>query len=174
MAISDPVAKPPVLAQFITLVKNPVMAVASSWHSANPPPGHDAAHPHMGAQAEADPTWPASVGEVTTTNVFYILHGFALKLTRHRQGRAWVRNDTAVPTYLGYALTSHVVNNVIWFDYPAIPAVGAPMTAADITNFLNALRLQVLAIRGNAAFASDFYGCHTSCHSSCHGSRGRR
>lgn len=173
MAISDPVSTATLLADFISVVKSPVMSPASSWHAANPP--YPAGGPHwmLGPQAEPDPAFPINVGDITTTNIFYILHGFALKLTRHRRGRAWVRTNSGAND-LGFALTSYFVGNIIWFDYPAIPPVGTPFSAATMNTFLVALRTQVQAIKADNFKASEIVSCHISCHGSCHGSRGRR
>lgn len=173
-ATSTPVSKASILSSFVSLVQNPVMATSSGWN--NTMPMHTAQneiHRLLGPRTQATPSFPNNVGEITTTNVFYLLHGFAVALTRHRRARGWLRTDS-VPTDLGYALTSYAVNNVVWFSYPTIPDVGTPITGTILNNFMNALRLQVQNIKTDNNHASDIVVCHNSCHGSCHGSRGRR
>lgn len=173
-ATSTPVSRASILSSFMSLVQNPVMATSSSWSSTTlMHVEQDAVHRLMGPRNQDTPVFPNNVGEITTTNVFYLLHGFAVALTRHRRARGWIETNSR-PIDLGYALTSYAVNNVIWFSYPTIPDVGTPITGAILNNFMNALRAQVQAIKTDNSRASDIVACHSSCHSSCHGSRGRR
>lgn len=175
MPTSQPVSRASILNQFITDVKNLSMMPLATYHTANSPVG---AHQSLGPRTEPNPTWPTNVGEITTSNVFYILHGFALKLTRHRQARFWRRRSVGSTVYdpedLGFFLTAYRENSVVWFDYPTIPDVGTPMNAATLTTYLNTLRTQVANIKTNTAYASDILGCHNSAPGGCHGSRGRR
>lgn len=177
MSVSTPVNRASILASFLTQVQNPLMATMSSWHAAVLPHIEwDATHRLLGPQLQSPPAYPTNIGEITTTNVFYLLHGFAVALTRHRRARGWMlRNANQAPVDLGYALTSYAANNVIWFNYPTIPPVGDPITAAVLNNFLVALRNQVANIKTDNNYASDMVACHSNCFTSpCHGSRGRR
>lgn len=175
-AVSEPVNAAALLSDFVQIVKNPVMQTASTWHSGNPPSASHAGHRLLGPRAEPNPSWPSQVGTITATNVFYILHSFAVALTRHRMARGFLATDGGGYVDLGFALTSYAQNNTIWFNFPSIPAVGTPLSSSQMTNFLNALRQAVLAIKTNNNYASDLFAgaCHSSCHSSCHGARGRR
>lgn len=185
--VSSPVDRASIIAQFVSVVQNPIMSGGTAWGNDTPlgrgsPHGGPSIHRLMGPRSQANPSVPSTIGEVTTTNMFYLLHGFAVALTRHRRARAWVlgnANISNVPTHvggfdLGYALTSYAINNTIWFNYPSIPTVGTPMNAATLTAFLNALRNEVASIRTQNNYASDMLFCHSSCHTSCHSSRGRR
>ena len=174
--VSAPVNAAALLANFMTVVQTPTMTPTSTWNLENPPSVAHAGHHLLGSRVEPAPTWPGAVGTITATNVFYILHSFAVKLTRHRQSRAIRATSATAFVDLGYALTSYANNNTIWFDFPDIPAVGTPMTAADMNDFLLDLRAALTTIKSNTTYASDVFGtaCHSSCHSSCHGSRGRR
>lgn len=171
---STPVNRASILSSFLSIVQNPIMTTTSTWNSASKMhAAQTGSHRLFGPASQSSPSFPVTVGEVTTTNIFYILHGFAVALTRHRRAHGWLETN-ARPIDLGYALTSYAVNNVIWFSYPTIPAVGTPITTTIMNNFMTALRLQVQSIRSDNQYASDIIACHQSCHSSCHGSRGRR
>jgi hypothetical protein len=218
MNISDPVTKATIVSDFISMVRNPVWTavtmVANRWGSdggrrpwspntTNPGTNFDGGstnnrssdfgHNMLGTTtSEPNPTWPAyensAAGIQATTNAFFILHTFALKLTRHRLAHGYLRcgHDGSAPVhppgvgaastyaYLGLRLTSYRPDNLIWFDPPTMPAPGDTVTAATLNAFMSSLRSSVDAIRSNVTLASDIVGCHSSCHSSCHGSRGRR
>lgn len=197
MLIGGPITKASVVADFIAQVYNPVwaavVAVPGRWGTeltpwlasgvgyGGNPIWTNTPHGLLGTRnSEAVPAWPgyensAVSGSTATTNAFFILHDFALKLTRFRQGRGWMRYGTS-NNYVSWGpnLTCYAVNNIVWFDPPTMPAPGAVVTAADVNNFLAALKASVDAIRAGGAPVADFVGCHASCHTSCHGSRGRR
>lgn len=190
MIIGSPVNKTAVVADFVVQVYNPVWAavtsVGSRWGTTNRPwagyPGLTSSTGHnlLGDRnSEPIPTWPgyenSAAGILATTNAFFILHSFALRLTRHRQAQGWIltgAGNSAVS--LGFRLTSYRTNNTVWFDPPTMPAPGDVVTAATFNAFLTSLQASVNSIRSNTVYASDIVGCHASCHSACHGSRGRR
>jgi hypothetical protein len=216
MDIGNPVNKGAIVTEFIAAVKSPVWGAVSlvpdRWGSdAGFRPWSpnivgvyavDYNHSLLGTRAaEPDPVWPAyessGAGILATTNAFFILHTFALKLTRHRQAHGYLRMGSfgvgpAHPpgvgiagnyVYLGMRLTSYRADSIVWFDPPipasfpsptSLPSPGDVVTAAHITDFMTQLLARVNAIRNDVGHASDIVGCHASCHSSCHGSRGRR
>ncbi|MFN3453359.1 MAG: hypothetical protein ACK41T_00265 [Pseudobdellovibrio sp.] len=178
-----------------SLSNKPWSTVYTSWAQSNKTNGN---HQLLGPSGQPALTYPSSwpnaqtgesgTGNIATTNVFFILHGFALALTRHRRAHAWIlrgnpgstnnagdTGSTTRPLDLGVRLTSYAVNNVVWFDYPSMPAPGATITNADINTFLSNLKTQIETIRDSTTSnVADIVACHLSCHSACHGSRGRR
>lgn len=196
MIIGGSQTKASIVADFISQVYTPcwasVTSVAGRWGTENTPwagmsgfSGYgvwtNGGHGLLGTRdSEPVPAWPgyensAGSGSPATTNAFFIMHGFALKLTRHRQGNGYMRYGTGDNTvFIGTQLTSYATNNIVWFAPPTMSAPGDVVTAADVNNFLTSLKNSVDTIRGGGAPAADFVGCHASCHNSCHGSRGRR
>lgn len=181
-----------IINRFITVVYNPHNSMAKTWHAGNPPfnsysgPGTDYKDPTqnriLGSTAEVAPTLPADQGVAVTYNVFYLLHNFAVQLTRFRQAEMR-RYETNVPgtitamTSLGFAMTAYRDDNTINFPLPNIPDVATIITASAIETYIQALRTQLVSISSNTSNATVFNYvsiCHTSCHGSCHGSRGRR
>ncbi len=196
MLIAGAISKAAIVADFNAQVRLPVraavLAVGGRWGAENLPwaggsgtGGHNiwspSAHALLGS-INFDPLlpWPGyenstASGSTATTNAFFIMHGFALRLTRYRLGNGWLRFGADNLAFLGTQLTCYAANNIVWFNPPAMPAPGANVTALDVNNFLTALKTSVDDIRaGVGAPAADFVGCHSNCHSSCHGSRGRR
>lgn len=184
-----------VMNAFITQVRN--FAITNATYHAGSRPGPFPATSRLGSGTAAMHTWPAVPvhGQILTTNMFYILHHFAISLTRIRRGRfvykhggAWYGNGNAASYSSvdqvsgGFAYTGYNDGYVIGFDIPPVPAPVAtppsvsqfPFDASQLNTFLMNLRAAVTSIQSDTTLASDFTACHTNCHTSCHGSRGRR
>lgn len=168
----NPVTKDQIIQRFIDLVKTPT-ARPVTWHSNVPfqvaPRVH---HNLLGAASEPNPTTSQlPAGEPLTTRIFHILHGFALKLTRFREVTYSVSDNSGT----GVRRTSWAaLNNLIWFEIPAVPAPGAVVDDAALNAFLQRLKMAVEDIQTGDTYRIEINACHSSCHSSCHGSRGRR
>lgn len=190
MSVSQPIDANAIRARFITVVYNAKMATSSTWHSGNSPLSStpvtafvdSAANRVLGPQAEPLPSWPGNVGQITSTNVYYILHLWAIALTRHRLAelrlvRSYNLGVSFVYESAGVNLTSYNTNHTIQFPYPAIPVVGTAVTVGSIDPYLSSLLTQINSVcaqLNNATVFNSVSICHSSCHGSCHGSRGRR
>lgn len=185
-----------VLNAFITQVRNGAGVVqTAAYYAGNTPGGFSDPVPgRLGSMANPASVWPAGMqGQPITTNMFYILHHLAMKLTRIRMGKFVLKHGGALygngspgsfwsnDQLTGWAYVGYNDRNVIGFDMPAIPAptpaptaTPYPFNGQQLDQFLNALRLAVIDVQGDTNRASEFSACHTSCHTSCHGSRGRR
>lgn len=182
-----------VMQAFVTRVRNLVDMNPVYWDS-NRPAGFPV-DGRLGPQLEPAYTWPTPVshGQVLTTNMFYILHQFAVRLTRIRRGRFILKHGG--PSYgngdatsfaandqlTGFVMVAYNNQHVIGFNMPSPPnplpppnEPPYPFDANQMNTFLDQLRIAVTNIKNDNNFASDFTSCHNNCHSNCHGSRGRR
>lgn len=115
----------------------------------------------------------ASGGQLASTIVFNVLHGFAMEMTRVRRVQAWHRTD-ALPLDGGVQTTALNSNYAAYFPIPNQPLIGEQVNDATLTSFLNDLRLLANTVRTSDSYKIDIVTCHNSCHSSCHSSRNRR
>jgi hypothetical protein len=167
------------------------------WHKANIPTG--GSNIPLNAKSEDDnsngvvgdlgpvtePTFTAAdlpdlaTGESAITRTFYVLHHLAMRLTRIRMAQNWFVNGSNLSLFQTQR-SALKLGLELYFDIPAVPALGSNITDVDITNFINALGAEVTARRTDPKYQmiltsfSCHSSCHGSCHSNCHGSRGRR
>lgn len=189
-----------IYAQFIAIVYNPsIAATMAVWHSGNFPNAYGFAPAGsagtLGAAALPAPSsgrlpsdldTPSTASETSVSRVFYILHQFAMELTRRRQVHYYYTNGTWVLNNGGSnlgALPAGLEMTIDPFSPPdgmgALPLPPAGpifnLNAGNLTPFLNRLRACVANIQANSAYEHIVLTyCHSNCHSSCHGSRSRR
>ena len=173
----NPVTKDEIIRRFIDLVKTPTTKTVT-WHSGGLFPVTGTSHNLLGSSTQANPTTnDLPQGDPLTTRVFHILHGFALQMTRFRRVTYRVTsNDSS--SNVGSTTQWAALNNLIWFDIPAVPAPGIVVDSGQLDTFLRALKAEIDRIQASGSYQINIhayqYVCHSSCHSSCHGSRGRR
>jgi hypothetical protein len=172
-----------ILDRFNSLVRTPIVtSLPPTFSSAAPPnpAGRGLTDGDLGPAAE--PVFSTSAlpagGEGAITAVFYILHHWAMQLTRIRRAKVffivgWAANT--VPVQATVALKS---GYELYFPIPTVPASGTSITSAVMDNFLSSLKVAVQKRRDGTEglFHNIIYytACHSNCHSNCHGSRGRR
>jgi hypothetical protein len=118
---------------------------------------------------------------VMATNIFEILHNFAMEMTRVRRARNTHLVDNRSDSQANHSvpgswtLTALHPRHALYFDIPGGHRnFGTPVSASAIDSFLNQLRIRVQDIRNGQDYGFEIISCHSSCHSSCHGSRARR
>lgn len=177
------VSKADVVIRFNNIVRNGQSSVDGAiWYLNNVPgaPAQIRTHSNLGLQGEATMTVGDIPGQALASTVFNVLHNFAQRLTRVRQGfYIFVQNSGSsfTPSWIsdGYKLTAFNEGLALHFPIPTpYPNPGDLVEDSVLNTFLADLRNEVAARRGNSAYGQVMYACHSSCHSSCHGSRGRR
>ncbi len=184
MSLGTPVTKTSIVNEFnsrvVQYLRDNASLGTAVWHSGNQPftpsqPSHFGSQTEPGDRTETDIT----VNGLTPTNIFNIIHGWAMEMTRMRTVRAYTYMTNMSGRQIGTpstssqsratAMSDHYMK---YFQLPiSQPDGGTMMNWEDLQDFMDLLKLEVKAIRDSSV---DLYGCHSSCHSSCHGSRGRR
>jgi hypothetical protein len=114
-------------------------------------------------------------GQMLSTVVFNMLHGWAMELTRVRRVRAvHLRYHTRAAESVTIETTALNARYAGYFPIPVHPMPGDLVTDTDLTTFLTALRNQVNLMRNTDLYGMDVVTCHSNCHSNCHSSRNRR
>lgn len=178
------VSKQYVIDRFNTIVKSYITSFAQFSSATNyagsvPVNGSFSGHADLGPRAETNFTTGNIPGDYVSSNIFNILHNFAMEYTRVRQA------NLAYFVNVSYTNTSNYSQNIgrtalradfaLYFPIPAgAPNAGQTITAAQIDSFLASLRDAVYQRRTSSSYAHTLFSCHSNCHTSCHGSRGRR